>query len=122
MKIIIAAFGALICLAGLVILMAPDRFRAVMNSWTGQPRFLFSVIVRIAFGAVLLAEAANLKFPLAMKIIGGISIVGAVVLLLVGEKRMDRIIDWFMSLSNDIFRLVSTIPIAFGSFITYVTF
>jgi len=121
MKIIIAAFGALICLAGLVILMAPDRFRAVMNNWTGQPRFLFAVIVRIVFGAILLAEAANLKFPLAMKIIGGISVVAAVVLLLIGQERMDRIIDWFMSLSDEIFRLVSIIPIAFGAFIIYVT-
>ena len=121
MKIIIAAFGALVCLAGLVILMAPDRFRAVMNNWTGQPRFLFAVIVRIVFGAILLAEAANLKFPLAMKIIGGISVVAAVVLLLIGQERMDRIIDWFMSLSDEIFRLVSIIPIAFGAFIIYVT-
>ncbi len=121
MKIIIAAFGALICLAGLVILMAPDRFRAVMNNWTGQPRFLFAVIVRVVIGAVLLAEAANLKFPLAMKIIGGISIVAAIVLLLIGKERMDRMIDWFMKMSDNAFRAWSVLAVAFGGFLIYVT-
>ena len=121
MKIIIAAFGSLICLAGLVIVIAPDKFRAVMNNWTGQPRFLFAVIVRVVFGAILLAEAANLKFPLAMKIIGGISIVAAVVLLLIGEKRMDRMIDWFMKMSDNMFRAWSVVALVFGAFLIYVT-
>jgi uncharacterized protein YjeT (DUF2065 family) len=122
MKIIIALFGALICLTGLLILIAPDKFRSAMNNWTGQPRFLFAVIVRVVFGAIFLAEAANLKFPLAMKIIGGISIVAAVILLLTGQQRMDRIIEWFMSLSDEVFRLTSVISIGFGAFIVYVTF
>ncbi|MFQ5983516.1 MAG: hypothetical protein ACE5KS_09100, partial [Woeseiaceae bacterium] len=82
MKIVIALFGGLICLAGLFILIVPDRFKSFMNNWTGHPRFLFAVIIRIVFGALLLYEAANLRFSLAMQIIGAISILAAVVLLL----------------------------------------
>jgi len=122
MKIIIALFGALICLAGLVILIAPQKLKTVMNNWTGQPRFLFAVIVRIVFGSILLAEAADLKFPLAMKIIGGISIVAAVVLLLIGQNRMDRMIDWFMKMSDDVFRAWSVLALVFGVLLIYVTF
>ena len=119
MKIIIALFGVLICLAGLLILIAPEKFKKVMNSWTGQPRFLFAVIVRVIFGAILLSEAANLKFPLAMKIIGAISILAAVVLLLVGQERMDRFIDWWMRMADNVLRIWSVLAIAFGAFFIY---
>ena len=121
MKIIIALVGVLICLAGLVILIIPEKFRNVMNRWTGQPRFLFAVIARIIIGAILLLEASNLKFTLAMQIIGGISILAAVVLLLMGQERMDRIIDWFMRLSDEVFRIMSVFAFAFGAFLIYVT-
>ena len=121
MKLFIVLIGALICLAGLVILIAPVKFKSVMNNWTGQPRFLFAIIIRIFFGAILLAEAANLKFPLAMKIIGGISIFAAIILLLIGQERMDRFIDWFMKMSDNMFRAWSVFAIAFGAFLIYVT-
>ncbi len=90
-----------------------------MNKWTGQPRFLFAVIIRVVLGAILLSEAANLKFPLAMKIIGAISILAAVILLLVGQERMDRFIDWWLKQSDKLLRVSSVLAIAFGAFFIY---
>ena len=121
MKPIIVIFGALICLAGLVILIAPEKFKSVMNNWTGQPRFLLAVIVRVVIGAILLAEAANLKFPFAMKIIGGISIVAAIGILLIGQDRLDRFIAFWMRKSDNWFRVSSVFAMAFGAFLIYVT-
>ncbi len=120
MKILITLFGVLICLAGLAILLFPVQFRNAMNKWTGQPRFLFAVIIRVLFGALLLSEAANLRFPLAMKIIGAISILAAVVLLLIGQERMDRFINWWMKQSDNLLRVSSVLAIAFGAFLIYV--
>ena len=121
MKIVIALFGALVCIAGLLILLAPEKFKSVMNKFAGQPRFLFAIIVRILFGAILLAEATNLKFPFAMKIIGAISIAAAVVLLLIGQGRMDRFIDWFMKMTDNVMRVWSIFALAFGAFLIYAT-
>ena len=122
MKIVIALVGGLICLAGLLILISPARFRTMFNNFSGQPRFLFAIIFRILFGAILLWEASNLKFPFAMQIIGGISIVAAIVLLLMGQDRMDRFIDWFMSKFTDtLMRVWSVLALAFGAFLIYVT-
>ncbi len=120
MKIFIGVFGVLICLGGLTILILPEKFKNIMNRWTGQPRFLFAVIIRIVLGAILLSEAPNLKFPFAMKIIGAISILAAVVLLLVGQERMDRFIDWWMKQSENVFRLASVFAFALGAFLIYV--
>ncbi len=119
MKIIITLFGVLICLAGLTILIVPEKFKNFMNRWTGQPRFLFAVIIRVVLGAILLSEAATLRFPLAMKIIGAISILAAVILLLIGQERMDRFIDWWMKQSEIVFRVASVLAIAFGAFFIY---
>ena len=121
MKIIIALFGVLICLAGLLILLAPQKFKNLMNSFAGQKRFLFAIIIRIVLGAILLAEATNLKFPFAMKIIGAISIVAAIGILLVGQGRMDRIIDYWMRKPDNFLRSWSVFAIAFGAFFIYVT-
>jgi amino acid permease len=118
-KLLIILFGVLICLAGLTILILPEKFKNIMNRWTGQPRFLFAVIIRVLFGALLLSEAANLKFPLAMKVIGAISILAAVVLLLIGQERMDRFIDWWMKQSDNLLRVSSVLAIAFGAFFIY---
>ncbi len=118
-KLLITLFGVLICLAGVAILIFPDQFRNAMNKWTGQPRFLFAVIIRVVLGAILLSEAANLKFPLAMKIIGAISILAAVILLLVGQERMDRFIDWWLKQSDKLLRVSSVLAIAFGAFFIY---
>jgi hypothetical protein len=121
MKIIIALFGVLICLGVLVILIAPEKFKSIMNSWTGQPRFLFAVIVRVLLGAVLLAEAENLKFPFAMQILGGISIAAAIVILLMGQDRLDRFIGWLMRMSDNVLRAWSVFGLAFGVFLIYET-
>jgi len=120
-KMLIVLFGILICLTGLAILIFPVQFRNALNKWTGQPRFLFAVIIRVVFGALLLSEAANLKFPLAMKVIGAISILAAVVLLLIGQERMDRFIDWWMRMSDNLLRFWSIFAFAFGAFLIYVT-
>ena len=119
LKILIALFGVLICLGGLTILILPEKFKNIMNRWTGQPRFLFAVIIRVVLGAILLSEAANLKFPLAMKIIGAISILAAVILLLVGQERMGRFIDWWLKQSDKLLRVSSVLAIAFGAFFIY---
>jgi hypothetical protein len=121
-KIIIALVGGLICLAGLLILISPAKFRDLFNNFTGQPRYLFAIIFRILFGAVLLWDAANLKFSFAMQIIGAISIVAAIGLLLMGQDRMDRFIDWYMSKFTDtLMRVWSVLALAFGVFLVYVT-
>ncbi len=123
MKTVIALVGVAICLAGLIILITPEKFRNIMNRFAGQPRFLFAVIARILIGAILLYEAANLRFMLAMQIIGGISILAAVVLLLMGLGRMDRMIDWFMSkMADNVMRVWSVFAIDFGAFLVYVKF
>ena len=121
MKIIIIVLGALICLAGLVMVIYPQKFRDVMNNIADQTLFLGAVIGRIIIGAILLLEAPNLKFTPVIEVIGSIIIAAAVVLLLMGQKRVRRMMDWFLKLSDNFYRVWSILAFAFGGFLIYVT-
>ncbi len=121
MKIIITLFGAFICLAGLVMLISPQKFKDVMNNIADQTLFLSAVIVRIIIGAILLLEAPNLKFTPVIEIIGSIILIAAFILLLIGPKRLRRMIDWFLKLSDNFYRFWSIPAFAFGGFLIFVT-
>jgi uncharacterized membrane protein HdeD (DUF308 family) len=120
MKALIVLAGSLIVIVGIVILVAPHRFRDLMTKWEGQARFLFAIIVRIVFGAIVLAVAAELKYRLVMQIIGGISIAAALVILVMGQERMDRFIGWWMRMPDHLLRAWSVAALAFGAFLIYV--
>ncbi len=121
MKIIITLFGAFICLAGLVMLISPQKFKDVMNNITDQTLFLSAVIVRIIIGAILLLEAPNLKFTPVIEFIGSIILLAAFILLLIGQKRMRRMMDWFLKLPDNFYRIWSILAFAFGGFLIFVT-
>jgi hypothetical protein len=91
-----------------------------MNKWQGQARFLFAIIVRIVFGAIVLAIATELRYPVVMQIIGGISIAAAIVILLIGQERLDRFIGWWMRLSDNVLRGSAVFALVFGAFLIYV--
>ena len=120
MTIIIICFGIAVALLGLIGIIMPERFRKLLGAWRSQPRFLFAVIVRLAFGSLLLAAAAELRFPLAMKILGGVSILAAFVLLLLGRDRLDRLVAWWLRLPDEFLRVSTLFVIIFGVFLIYV--
>jgi hypothetical protein len=88
MSILILVFGIAIALVGLLGAVLPARFRQLLGGWQGNSRFLFAVIVRIVLGGVLLAAAPDLLFPRLLQILGGVSILAAIGLLLMGQVRL----------------------------------
>jgi len=120
MKIVVITFGFLVTLVGLAGIIAPQQLRRVLGNWSGRPRFLFAVIIRLVFGALLLSEIMDLRFPALMKVIGGISFFAGVVLLLIGQERLDQLIAWWLQRSDAILRVSTIFATAFGLFLIYV--
>lgn len=120
-KIIITGFGVVVTLIGLAGMIAPDQFRRALDNWSGQTRFLFAVAIRIAFGAVLLAELVELRHPAVMKFIGGISLVAGFVIIILGQKRLDRLIAWWLKRPDSLLRASMVFATVFGLFLVYVT-
>jgi hypothetical protein len=121
MDTLILVFGVVIALVGLIGAVLPARFRQLLGSWQGDTRFLFAVIVRIVLGAVLLAAAPDLLFPRLLEVLGGVSILAAIGLLLMGQARLDRMIAWWLRRSDAVLRVSTILAALFGLFLAYVT-
>ena len=120
MKLIVAGFGVLIVLIGLLGIVSPAHFRAVFERMTSQTRFLVAIILRLGLGALLWIVADALRFPQLMRILAAISIIAAVGILIMGRERLDRLVDWWLASSDSLLRLSTFFAAAFGGFLVYV--
>jgi len=121
MHYLVLAVGILIAVAGLFGAFSPARFRRSLGSWSSQSRFWFAVLIRLIMGAVLLLVADELRFSFAMKILGGISVAAGIGVLLMGRRRLDSLVNWWLSRPDSLMRLSTALAAAFGVFLIYVS-
>ena len=120
MTVIVALFGALIALLGLVGLVQPERFRSMFTAMDSQTRFIIAIALRLAMGGVLWWLADELRHPHVMRVLAAIAIFAAVMLLIMGRERLDRLIGWWLSRSDGLLRVSALFAAAFGVFLVYV--
>ena len=120
MTVIVAVFGALVALLGLVGLVQPDRFRSIFTAMDSQTRFTIAIALRLAMGGVLWWLADELRHPHVMRVLAAIAIFAAVMLLIMGRERLDRLIGWWLSRSDGLLRVSALFAATFGVFLIYV--
>ncbi|MDH3862132.1 MAG: hypothetical protein OEU53_10540 [Gammaproteobacteria bacterium] len=120
MTVIVAVLGALIALLGLVGLVQPERFRSIFTAMDSQTRFIIAIALRLAMGGVLWWLADELRHPHVMRVLAAIAIFAAVMLLIMGRERLDRLIGWWLSRSDGLLRVSALFAAAFGVFLVYV--
>jgi hypothetical protein len=119
MPVIVAVFGALVALLGLVGLVQPERFRSIFTAMDSQTRFIIAIALRLAMGGVLWWLADELRHPHVMRVLAAIAIFAAVMLLIMGRERLDRLIGWWLSRSDGLLRVSALFAAAFGVFLVY---
>lgn len=122
MSVIVLIFGVLIALGGIVGVVKPALLLSALRAWQGHGRWLVAVIVRLVMGLILIEVAPELRFPVAIKVIGVITFVAGIGLLMIGQKRMDRIIDWFLGVSETFVRNALVLAFLFGIFLVYAAY
>ena len=120
MTLVVAAFGALFVVIGLVGLVQPDRFRSLFAGMDSQLRFILAIAIRVVMGALLWWLADDLRHPQVMRIIAAIAIFAAVGILIMGRGRLDKLVEWWLSLSDGLLRLSALFAGAFGAYLVYV--
>ena len=120
MTLVVAVIGALVLLLGLVGLVQPDRFRAMLGTMDSQVRFRLAVVTRLAMGALLWWLADELRHPHVMRILAVIAIAAAVGVLVMGRDRLDRMVNWWLSRSDGLLRVSALFAAAFGGYLVYV--
>jgi hypothetical protein len=119
MPVIVAVFGALVALLGLVGLVQPERFRGMFTAMDSQVRFVLAIGLRLVLGALLWWLADELRHPHVMRVLAAIAIFAAVMLLIMGRERLDRLIGWWLSRSDGLLRVSALFAAAFGVFLVY---
>ena len=120
-QIIVLVIGVtIVALAGWGI-FAPDKLMAfvtsAMNKYWG---IYIAVIVRLVLGSALIIVAPASLFPIVFQTLGGIAIVAAIGLALMGRERFRRFITWWSErFSAPVVRLWLLFGMAFGGLLVY---
>ena len=118
MTLMIILFGALTLLAGVVISINPEIiFGFLRKKSTNLEIHILAVVVRLVLGVLLISQSSISKFPLAIQIIGWLSIVAAVFLAVMGRNNFKRLMSWALTLVKPIGRVGGFLAIAFGAFL-----
>ncbi len=120
MTALIILFGALILLAGSIIVINPDLIFGLLNRHANSLGLhVLAVVVRVIIGVLLIVEAEVSRFPLVIEIIGWLSIAAAAVFALIGRRNFLRLMNWALSLTKPYGRIGGMIAIGFGVFLIY---
>ena len=120
MLLVVSAFGAVIALLGLLGVLRPGGLiDFVSGPWQSRAGLYLAVVLRLAFGTVLLVAASGSRFPLAFQILGAVSITGGVLIPLLGRRRVAKWVDWWAGRSPLVIRAWSLGAAAFGAFLVY---
>lgn len=119
MHYVIGVFGAAVGLLGLTSVAVPSTLRRLIRSWSSQGRFVVAILTRLVIGAILIYAADATRFPVIIKMLGGISVAAAVVIAVMGRSTLDRMVDWWMAKSDTILRVSAFFAALFGAFLVY---
>jgi hypothetical protein len=84
-------------------------------------RYVAAVVVRLVLGLLFLWLADELRYPVVMRILGGLSIAAAIGILLMGREWLDRMIDWWMARGDGVLRIGMLFAMLFGAFLVHAS-
>jgi hypothetical protein len=120
MTALIIIFGALILLAGVVILINPDVIFGFLRNNMDKPVIhILAVVVRLVIGALLLFQSGVSRYPLVIEIIGWLSIVAALFLAVMGRHNFRRLMSWALTSLKPYGRVGGVFAAAFGGFLIH---
>ena len=120
MTILIIAFGILMLLAGISIILNPVNLFEFLKTRTEKLYlYILAIVARLLLGALLIHLADISKFPFLIEIIGWISIVAAVIFIIIGHNNFVRLMSWVLSKAKPFGHIGGILAVCFGTFIIY---
>ena len=89
--------GSVVCLISLFAIVFPKLLlRAAQSITITTPLRFIAFVVRILLGIIITLVAGSTHFPQTLQIIGILLIVSGVTVLLVGNAKIQSLLDWFL--------------------------
>lgn len=120
MNYLIQFLGVLIGGMSLWGIFAPETLmRLVESTWRRPWGMAFAVAIRLVMGIVFILAAESTRYPLFFEVFGYLALVAALGIVLMGRKRVDRVIDYFRDKPPSLLRGWLLMGLALGLFFIY---
>jgi len=119
-QFIVLLFGIAVCVLAVWAMFVPERLRLLVRTITYQTwGYYVAATVRILLGLALIFAAPGSRFPVVFQFVGWLTIFAAVGILIIGQDRLRKLVEWFDRLSNTVYRAWLVIALVFGLFLIY---
>jgi len=95
MRYVVVIIAVLLVAISALGVVAPDRLVAIVTGWPPDTRLYVAVGTRLVIGVVFLVGASKCRFPAVIYGLGILALAAALLLLLLGEPRLDALIRWW---------------------------
>lgn len=118
MIILVNIFGALLVLAGVTLIIKPNVIIGfISNNSEKIWLYITAIVVRIVLGSLLVYVASFSQYPLAITILGWLTIIAGVALALIGWNRFKRLLTWLTSKTKSFGRAGGVLGVCLGAFL-----
>lgn len=118
---LIAAFGLLMMVLSLTMVIKPDSFSAGIITFSEKPYFhVFEIVSRIIAGLIFVTYATDTVFPTVISVIGFALILVGVGLALTPPRVHRKFAVWSANEFRDRFRLIGIVSVPLSSLLIYV--
>lgn len=91
----VVSIGFVIALLGLIVVVVPRQIARLLKAQAGSALLhTVAVGVRLTLGGLLIVVAEGSRYPLALRSLGIVAIVAAVILAGLSRDRFERLIEW----------------------------
>ncbi len=119
MQIAVAGIGLLIVAVSALGAIQPQRLMAVLAGLKPWTRYTAAVAVRLVMGVALLAAAACCRWPNGIQGLGLFSVAEALGVAVVGPRRLDIWVQWWLARTPGFLRGGCLVGIALGGLLVY---
>jgi len=117
---IVAVFGAFVLALGLFGLVRPEGLTGfVKRAWATRRGLYLAVALRLGLGIALLLAAPRSNAPLALAILGWLSLLSAALAPILGYARLLAFVEWWAQRPATFVRGWSLVACGFGAFLIY---
>ncbi len=116
---IVSGFGVLVLLFGAAIAIRPAILPSFAELFLSPAGFWVAVGFRFVMGILMWRVADTSRAPGALRLLGGLMVVSAFVLPVIGVDGLAAIAEWGMGLSRWVLRNVGLLAAVLGAFITW---
>ena len=120
MKFIPMVLGIILVFSGVLVLFSPEILSDAMeNNLTDTSLYKGAILVRSAFGILLVYTAKISKYPRVIKFFGYLALLTALTFIIIGHDRFQDFMSAAMSIFEDHSLITGLFVMVFGGFLSY---